>query len=115
MKELSLYVIHDVKTNVYEPPVAADNDATVIRWFIRCIQSVPQMRDFPEDFRLLCTGHFDPDTGLLNPAQTLTHVCSALDCINDHQSKFKAPTDENTQVSDDAPIQSSSESGDTTQ
>ena len=109
---LNLYVIHDVKTNVFEPPVAAENDAVVMRWFIRCINSVPAMRDFPEDYRLLWTGHFDTESGLICGRDTLTHVCSALDCINDNQSKFEAPTNENTQVSDDTPVQPSTESGD---
>ena len=114
MKELSLYVIHDVKTNVFEPPVAAENDAVVMRWFVRCIQGVPAMRDFPEDYRLLCTGKFNTDNGLVVGDQTLTHVCSALDCINANQSKFEALKDENTQVGDDSPVQPSSESGDST-
>ena len=105
-----LYVIHDRKANTFEPPVASENDATVIRWFERCIQSVPTMRDYPEDFALLQSGYFDTETGQVSGNETLQHICSALDCIKNNQEKFNAQN----KVSNDSSIQSSTEGGNTT-
>ena len=106
----NLYTIHDRVANIYEPPVASHNEATIMRWFVRCIDSVPTMKSNPQDFALYCVGEVDTSTGLIDARESLQFVCTALDCINNIQEESaNVPQPEETQISDDPSIQSGSE------
>ena len=101
-----LYTIHDRVANVYEPPVASQNDGTVMRWFTQCVNTINTMKNSPADFALYEVGSVDTDTGIIDARSTLLFVCTALDCINNIQ---EGNADETTKVGDETPVQSGSE------
>ena len=104
--KVNLYVIHDRVANIYEAPVASQNDATVIRWFTRCVDNVPTMKQSPQDFALYRCGEFDGETGLIESSTELHFVATALDCLNIEQREMERNNNEDTQVGDDSPVQS---------
>ena len=101
-----LYVIHDRVANIYDTPVPSHNDGTIMRWFAQSIQSVPMMQVSPADFALYECGSMDTTTGIIDARDTLLFICTGLDCINNIQEDM---LNEDPQVSNDAPIQPSSE------
>lgn len=100
-----MFCIHDRVANFYDTPVCFVNEATAIRWFAGSIQRIPQMANNPSDYSLYLNGTFDPDTGLMEKAESLTLVVNGLNCIENDQSRVME--DENTPVGDEAPVQSS--------
>lgn len=112
----NLYIIHDRVANIYEPPIASQNDATAMRWFSQCVSQVPTMAQNPGDFAFYHAGEFDGSTGLIDAKPQLTFICTALDCIEIIQQEGAHNVQEQkTEVGNDSSVQPSSQGGNTTQ
>lgn len=103
MQTKNLYAIRDIKTDLYDSPFDAPNDATAKRFFTRVLSSVPLMSEHPEDFSLHSVGAYNSHTAEIVPS-TVQFIASGLECIKNIQQEMD---DEKTQVSDESPIQSS--------
>lgn len=102
----NLYVVHDRVANHYDTPVPSHNDGTIVRWLAQSVEAIPMMQVSPQDFSLYLVGEFDTETGIITPRDSLLFVATALDCIKIIQ---KGNADEDTQVSDDSPVQQGSQ------
>jgi len=67
-----LYAIRDLKANIFNTPVAMDNDATAIRSFGDLVSGdkTSLVALHPSDFALCFIGEFDIEKGILLPADT---------------------------------------------
>lgn len=81
--KFKLYSLHDVKMAIYLSPFVARNDVEATRQLAGSMAD-PNMRNSPmclapSDFRLVCVGDFDDDTGALVPVSTPVLVTSLAD------------------------------------
>lgn len=74
---LSVFCIEDIKSGFGNPFVAANSEVAK-RDFARLVRDPnSQLYHNPEDFRLMCVGSFDPETGDLVGLSAPGHVMDA--------------------------------------
>lgn len=81
--KFKLYSLHDVKMAIYLSPFVARNDVEATRQLAGSMAD-PNMRNSPmvlapSDFRLVCVGEFDDDSGALAPVSDPVLVTSLAD------------------------------------
>lgn len=107
---INLYSIRDIKTDLFEAPYASVNDATAKRYFQRIAQQIPTIQQNPSDFTLHHVGYFNDANGEIDKLITVQYITSGLDCLKSNQQEEPDAPQTESEISDDSPIQSSTES-----
>lgn len=71
----NLYVLRDIKANVYNPPVTADNDEVMKRMMKSAIKRKCNLTEYPEDYQIHCIGTYDDKTAEIN-TEEMRFVCN---------------------------------------
>lgn len=108
-KSYPLYTIRDIKLNSFDAPFQSENDATAKRMFSRLLKHIPLMNENPQDFTMHSCGSFLTHNGEVKPTP-IQYICSGLDLVN-NQPRDKTNAElQKAKVSNDTPIQPSSQS-----
>ncbi|AXL15542.1 nonstructural protein [Microviridae sp.] len=107
----NIYAMYDVKLETYLEPFIAKNDDVARRKFVDIMRDVPQIQHNASDFNLKCIGTWCNETGKATD-DGVHFVVNGLSLLKAYQREIEKY--ENTQVSDETPIQSSSEGSDST-
>lgn len=63
-----VYSFHDSKVCIYHPPMVLLNDGEARRLASDCVNDAQTpMSRHPQDFRLVCIGEFDDNSGKITP------------------------------------------------
>lgn len=66
--KLNLYTIHDIKSGIFNAPIAFVNEDTMVRSFTREFQKPGSViHDFPADYRVYLVGTWDDANGIIIP------------------------------------------------
>lgn len=108
----NLYAIYDLKARNYEAPLMHQNDEVAKRFFSRLINEIPIMKTSPQDFQLMTVATFCTESAQIIPCPTINLIITGLNCIQpiNQPGHDNEKTTIHSQVSNDAPIQSSPES-----
>jgi len=107
-----MFTIYDEKAEAYLPPFFLPTREMAIRTFSDCVNSNDhQFGAHPHDYTLFALGEFDNETATLDLSRKL--VGNGVEYkIHTPPQKELFDGEDVTAVSDDAPIQSNSEGGD---
>ena len=74
-----LYCVQDILSQQYFPPFCSPNDAVAERQFVDLLNSPESvLSKHPDHYRLYMVGRFDPDLGVVMPAQEIVCVNQGL-------------------------------------
>lgn len=111
-----IYSVFDLKLNQYQPVFSFNTDVEAQRHFYRLLVSVPTMSEFPQDYDLRHLGTFDDDTGVVTPAITCELITNGLALLESiKQTETRHGEEQKPQERNDASVQQSTESTDTTE
>lgn len=90
---LKVYSIFDDKAQCFNTPYFAQNDLVASRSFSDlCNDSRSLVSQHLGDFHLYCLGEFDDEKGVLNPYDTPSFICHAMQCANVERSEANGDT-----------------------
>jgi hypothetical protein len=79
---VNLYAVHDFKSESYERPFPAVNDAVACRMFVAALRQPDSMlAAHPQDFALYCLGTFDDYNGVISGLDVRRHVVDAASLV----------------------------------
>jgi len=77
------YSIQDVKTGSYHDPIFANHDEEAKRNFLSLAKNEQsQVRQFPEDFRLVRIGGYETSTGKMVGVEPPVFIMDAIAVVN---------------------------------
>lgn len=114
-----IYSVFDLKIAQFQPLFSFRTDVEAQRHFYRLLMTVPTMTEFPQDYDLRRVGSFDDESGVIissENSELITNGLSLLELTRQSESNNgQIQEDQTPQERDDASIQQSTESTDTTQ
>ena len=112
----NIYAVFDLKLNQYQPLFSFQTPTEAQRHFYRLLVSVPTMSEFPQDYDLRDIGFFDDETGTVTAHATCELITNGLALLESiKQTETRHGEEQKPQERDDASIQQSTESTDTTE
>mgnify|MGYP000547887757 CR=1 FL=1 len=87
---MKAYSIYDSKAEAFNQPFFAEKDGLAIRIFTDHVNNPESIwGKYPHDFTLFHVGHFDSESGSLEPEKTPRNLGMAIEFTNEKQLMLK--------------------------